>query len=241
MGIHDHKKWGIIQGGLGIEPNSLTPLHRSRAVLCSDSDSLVTFKFEVMFVPQVSGRLPEDNERFHGLLQTLLPGSGYFLCQGLPSEVASLTTCNTKTTRRWGLPFNRVDHQECALWLKVTRSPWSTSSQVQLQRCEKCTKLIKYVKRAEKRKKLVTPEQRAERLLPSSKCPLRYLSPADLKIRRRNIAKEKLTQRRKVNLPHLLTACIDHIYRYPFCSFNSSRVVMTHVSARADGLKRPCL
>jgi len=202
VGVHDHKKWGVIQGGLGIEPNSQTPLHKSRAVICSDSDSLVTFQFEVLFIPQVCGRLPDDNEKFHEILQTLLPGSGYFLCQGLPSEVASLMTCNTKSTRRWGLPFNRVDHKECPLWMKAA-SP-STSSQLQLQRCEKCTKLMYYVRRAEKRKQSVTPEQKAKRLLASSNYPLKYLSPDNLQARMKNIAQEKKSRGRKVNICWLL-------------------------------------
>ncbi len=79
VGVHDRRNWEIIQGGIGIEPNSQTPLYNPRAVTCSDSDSLVTCKFEAMFLPEVCGRLPEDNEYFHEVLQTLLPGSGYFL------------------------------------------------------------------------------------------------------------------------------------------------------------------
>ena len=83
VAVHDGRTWGIIRGGIGIEPNIQTPLHNPRIVVCSESNSSVTFKFEATYVPLVCGRLPEDNERFHELVQTLLPGSGYFLCQGL--------------------------------------------------------------------------------------------------------------------------------------------------------------
>ena len=197
VGVRDCKKWGIIHGGIRIEPNSQTPVHNPRAVISSGGNSLVTFKFEAMLLPQVSGHLPEDNERFLEVLQTLLPGSGYFLCQGLPSEVTSLMTYDTKNARRWGLPFGRIDHQECPLWVKEASS--STSPHGQPQRCEKCANLMYYVRRQEKKRKLMTPEQMAKRVLPSSHCPVKYLSPASAETRRRNIAQEKKARKRKVN------------------------------------------
>ena len=83
VAVHDGRTWGIIRGGIGIEPNIQTPLHNPRIVICSESNSSVTFKFEAAYVLLVCGRLLEDNEHFHELVQTLLPESGYFLCQGL--------------------------------------------------------------------------------------------------------------------------------------------------------------
>ena len=203
-GVHDCRKFAIIHRGLRMEFSSPTPLHNPRAVIIADSDTLVTFKFEVMFIPQVCGQLPEDNMRFHELLQTLLPGSGYFLCQGLPSDVASLMTYDTKSSRRWGLPFGRVDHQECPLWVKAASS--STSSRGQPQRCEKCINLMYYVRREAKKRRSVSIEQKANRVLPSSHCPLKYLSPASLQTRKKNIAQENKAHKRKVILGwHLLT------------------------------------
>ena len=193
MGVHDCRKVGIIHRGLRIESNSPTPLHNPRAVIYSQSDSLVTFKLEAMFVPQVEGHLPEDNTRFHEVLQTLLPASGYFLCPGLPNDVASLLTFDTKSARRWGLPFGRVDHKDCLLWVKV-----ASSSKGQPLRCEKCTNLMYYVRRAARKRRSMSAEQKAKRVLPSSHCPLKYLSPASLPSRRRNIAHEKKAQKRKV-------------------------------------------
>ena len=142
MAVHDGRTWGIIRGGIGIEPNTQTPLHNPRIVICLESNSSVTFKFEATYVPLVCGHLPEDNERFHELVQTLLPGSGYFLCQGLPSDVASLMVYDTKSARKWGLPFGRVDHKECPMWLRIE----STARSSERERCEKCSKLMYYVK-----------------------------------------------------------------------------------------------
>lgn len=105
VAVHDHRKWVIIQGGTRIELNSQTPVHNPRLIICCDVYSSVTFKFEVLFLPHVCGHLPEDSDRFYAVLQTIVPRSGYYLCQGLPSEVASLMTYDTKTARRLGLPF----------------------------------------------------------------------------------------------------------------------------------------
>ena len=196
--IHDGRRWGIIHRGIEIEPNIQTPLHNPRTVICSDSDSLVTFNFEAMFFPKVSGSLPKDNGRLHEILQTLLPGSGYFLCQGVPSDVISLMTYKTKSARRWELPFGRVDHQDCPLWVKETSS--DTSSQGQPQRCKKCAKLTYYIRREAKKRKSVTPEQKIKRVQASSHCPMMYLSPASLQTRKRNIAQEKKLMKRKVKI-----------------------------------------
>lgn len=145
------------------------------------------------------GQLPEDNMHFHELLQTLLPGSGYFLCQGLPSDLASMMTYDTKSARRWGLPFGRVDHQECPLWVKAVSS--STSSRGQPQRCEKCMNLMYYARREAKRRS-VSIEQEANRVLPSSHCPLKYLSQPVYRLETRTLPK-RIT---KGNLGwHLLT------------------------------------
>ena len=197
MAVHDGRTWGIIRGGIGIEPNIQTPVHNPRIVICLESNSSVTFKFEAMYVPLVCGRLPEDDGRFHELVQTFLPGSGYFLCQGLPSDVASLLVNDTKSARKWGLPFGRVDHRECPMWLKVDSTARS-SQRVKPQRCEKCSKLMYYVKREAKKRSSVTPDQMSARVLASSNCPFKYLSSAGLQTRRKMIKQEKKVLKTKV-------------------------------------------
>ena len=45
----------------------------------------------------VSSHIPADNIRFHQLLKSLLPESGYFVCQGVPVESSSQMTYTTKS------------------------------------------------------------------------------------------------------------------------------------------------
>ena len=76
-----------------------------------DNESLVSFKFEVLYIPLFSDCLPSDSTHFHELMKTLLPESGYFMCQGLPSEVSSQMTFKTLSACFWGIPFGRVDQR----------------------------------------------------------------------------------------------------------------------------------
>ena len=117
MLIDGEKTWGIIVGEPMIETNMQTPMHTPRMVINAVDESLVSFKFEVLYTPIVSGYVPADNIRFHQLLKSLLPESGYFMCQGIPVESSSQMTYKSKSARFWGMPFGRVDHKDCPLWL----------------------------------------------------------------------------------------------------------------------------
>lgn len=64
-----------------------------------------------------SDYLPADRIHFHEFVKTLLPESGNFMSQGLPSEVSSQMTFKTKSSRFLGMPFGCVDHKDCPLWL----------------------------------------------------------------------------------------------------------------------------
>ena len=181
-----------------MEPNIQTPLHNPRMVICSEGDQSVMFKFEATYISLLSGQLPEDSERFHELVKTLLPGSGYFLCSGLPADVASMLTYETKSARKWGLPFDRVDHKECLMWLNTDSAPGS--SRKQPQRCHKCSQLMYYVRRESRKRALLSAEHKAARIQTSSHYPMKYLSPASLQKRRSLILQEKKALKRKVCL-----------------------------------------
>ena len=109
-------------------------------VINVENESLVSFKFEVLYIPLFSGHLPADSTHFHELVKTLLPESGYFMCQGLSSEVSSQMIFKTKSARFWGIPFVHVDHNDCPLWL-VAMSATGLSS-VCVHKCDKCPNLI---------------------------------------------------------------------------------------------------
>ncbi len=180
-----------------MEPNLQTPLYSSRMVITSENETSISFKFEVLFTTIVSGIIPANLNHFHDLVNSLNPDSGYFVCQGVPRDVSALLmNCTTKSACTWGLPFGRVDHKECPLWLMAI--PVAGSS-MGIHRCDSCTQLTDYVVREAKKRKRITPEQKAARVQPSSHYPMKFLSPVSLKLRRENISRERKLLKRKVS------------------------------------------
>ena len=131
-----------------------------------------TYTFEVNFTAICTGAIGGSD--FHAWLQTMLPGSGYYLCPGIRNEVVSYTNSSAKSIRKWGFPFNRVDHRHCQLWLPMPEfsKKWSHSPT-----CEKCTALFSYLRKETKRKAVITPTRKRKRLSPTSNYPLSCLTP----------------------------------------------------------------
>ena len=191
------KKWGILQCKVEVEPNLLTPIYNPRMVITTENETSLTFKFEVLYKTLVFGHLPADLDRFHDLVKSLLPDSGYFACEGIPPDVSATMSFNTKSARIWGCPFGRVDHIDCPMWLMAI--PATGSSSLGIQRCEKCTNLMYYIVREAKKRREVTPEQKTARVQVSSHYPMKYLSPASLQLRREHISRERKFLKRKVS------------------------------------------
>ena len=143
---------------------------------------MVSFKFEVLYTPVASDYVPADNIRFHQLLKSLLPKSGYFMCQVILVESSSQMTYKTNSACFWGVPFGRVDHKDCPPWLIAVIVTGLSSAR--FQRCDKCSKLMYYVRKEANKWKLVTPKQKAARVRASSDFPMKYLSPASLQQQR---------------------------------------------------------
>ena len=78
---------------------------------------LRVFKLEAMFVTIAVGALPADRTRFHELVQSLCPKSGYFMCKGIPYEMATTMGYQTRSLCKWDFPYKRLDHKECEMWL----------------------------------------------------------------------------------------------------------------------------
>jgi hypothetical protein len=111
------------------------PSFNPRLVLQAHSDGSVEFIFEVNSVVAKSGKYPEDHDLLHELIVSLDPSSCYCICNGLSDKVRHRVkdvSLQMRGLRHWGFPFQRVDHQECDLWVKSNE----TSSI-----CSKCLKL----------------------------------------------------------------------------------------------------
>ena len=184
------KKWALVQGKIDLDSLSQSPFHNPRMIVTCENDGDFSYSFEANFVSIHHGQLPRDKECFNKLIASLLPGSGYSLCKGLPSELSTAMAFDTKKIRKWGFPFHRLDHQDCPMWF------CSISA---LERCECCSQLMYYVRRQGQKRQSVTPKQKATRVQPSSHFPLKYLSPDSLKLRRDNASKEHKSVQRKVS------------------------------------------
>lgn len=105
-----------------------------RLVLHAQSDGTVEFVLDVQSVVAHRGTLPKDRTLMHDLIASLDPNSGFYVCGGLSERMQKRIGeygLQMRGLRRWGFPFQRVDHQECDLWIKGEQSVV----------CAKCKKL----------------------------------------------------------------------------------------------------
>ena len=188
--------WVIVEGSVVVDQTSNRPIHNPRMIIAAEmtsKPSMMSYQFQANLLTLSSGLLPENDHEFYELLDTLHPFCGYAVCCGLPKDVCDeLETIQSKNTRKWGLPFGRVDHYDCLLWFQPLRK-------AEVNRCCQCTKLLHYLQSEIKRRKRVTVEQKALRTLPSSHCPVKYLSPASFSKRVKLLQHEKQVLKKQVH------------------------------------------
>jgi hypothetical protein len=233
----NQKYWATIDAGLTLDSPLSTPIPNPRLVLTAPANNLseTSYILEAHFMPVKSGSV-RDAE-FDELLRSLLPGSAYYLCEGITQEVAASITFEAKNLRRWKHPHCRVDHQQCLMWICLPGVvPLNLKYGV---RCTSCTKLHHYLMSEISRREKVAPEQKAKRILPTSKCPIKHLSPYSKEKRyelirqERTCAKGKLHKYEKYDMnvgeasnEELLTV-VEHIH-------HKSRSELDAILAEAD-------
>ncbi len=153
----------------------------------------ITFKFQAHFIPLFSGLVTDA--LFETLLKSLLPESNYRLCPGLPSDLMDDMNFECKSARKWGFPFHRIDHHKCQLWIPVKLTPWLKQEPT----CGYCKVLTRYIRERVKKHASLTPERKAKRSLPSSRCPIKYLAPASRTLRQSRSRKEKSIMKKKLD------------------------------------------
>ena len=72
--------------------------------------SEISYTLEAHFIQVKSGSVRDAD--FVEFLQSLLPGSGYYLYEGIIPEVAAGITFEARNLSRWMHPLCRVDHQQ---------------------------------------------------------------------------------------------------------------------------------
>ncbi len=187
-------RWAIIQQNVYTQGPLQTPVHNPRIVVKEVSHEEATFTFEVHCGIELHRGSVSDT-LFDMLLGTLLPGSGYELCPGLPSDVCAQLTFECKSARKWGFPFQRIDHTQCKLWYHVEADLCRIKRE---PTCDKCSHLLHYSKLQIKRRGQLTSEQKAKRTMPSSTCNLKYLSPANKRMRSQRRSMESFQARKKL-------------------------------------------
>ncbi len=160
-------------------PFEQAPTRNPRVVVRSPhAPGDVTFKFQVNFVTLQSGVVTEP--AFHQLLQMLQPKSGYYLCPGLPKNTAEQLPFNTRSARKWGYPFETVDHKKCSMWFYLGKVPKNLGRP---PTCEHCSQLYYHMTKKAKEWESITPEHKRKRTLASSNYPLKCLTHRSLKSR----------------------------------------------------------
>lgn len=167
-----------------------SPIYTPRMVISVNAENVVCFKFEALFITIAKGVLPADQNQFYKYIQSLCPDSKYFICEGIPYEMVTLMDYQTKNMRKWDFPFQRLDHNNCEMWVQ--------SGSVN-RRCYCCSNLMYYINRGAKKQQSVTPEEKAARVNPSSHFPIKFLSPADQQERRNSATKDRRTLQRQVH------------------------------------------
>ena len=190
-------RWALIEGAVTTSSplGTKLPTRNPRMVVHvpSESPSHIQYKFEVHFVLLFQG-LTTD-EQFGVLLQSLLPGSSYCLCPGMPEDLRERVDFECKSARKWGFPLQRTDHVDCQMWFQAQ----TTSHLRQEPMCEKCKSLLRYLRKRLRTLASVSPTRIGKRALPSSRCPWKYLSPAARRLRQSRVRREKSFTKKKLD------------------------------------------
>lgn len=96
-------------------------------------------------------------------------------------------TFDTKNVRQWGLPFNHVDAQSCALW----HIPHNVHNHDLRDTCQPCRVLHHGISKLVKKATCVSADQKLARTSVCSNYPLKYLSLTSKAERVSKLSKER--------------------------------------------------
>ncbi|MCG8623782.1 MAG: hypothetical protein MJE68_17545 [Proteobacteria bacterium] len=90
--------------------SSVGPIHNPHLLVSSSVGGEPQLEFQVFFL--LVCKEAYTSVVADAYLQSMLPGSGYAVCPGFPTEVSF----KPKKYREWKLPFVRHDSKSCKLW-----------------------------------------------------------------------------------------------------------------------------
>ena len=161
------------------------PLQNPRLCIYAAEDSL-QFKWQVWFRTISSGTYTFGSVQ--SFLDQLSTDSGYRVCPGIreyPPEVRF----KTKHLREWGLPFNRIDSDNCLLWHIPNNRRHPCGDRLR-DGCASCRRLDHDIQQLLQSSAETSEAQKSSRGRVGSNYPLKYLSPASKAERTSRIIKE---------------------------------------------------
>ena len=175
------------------------PLKPARMIFDSEGE----YSFEVLLkkIQTGSWRASEPPHKvISGILDTLLPSSGYVLCPGIrdyESQYGEFIRFKSKNMRIWMEPIQRHDSTECSLWHKPGNTR-SASNSLLSDVCANCKRLVHDLNAIKTRVLAASPGHKEIWVEPSSNRPLKYLSPASQTERLAKSSKERKKQHKAV-------------------------------------------
>ena len=164
--------------------SNVGPIYNPRIVILYDGATEPKLEFQGFFKAIVKMQAAADQ-----YLSSLLPGSGYTVCSGIPA-IPEEVRFSPKKYRAWTSPFVRHDSHNCKLWMVPTHHRRAPDDPL-YNSCSSCRLLWHDVGVLVRRSRKISPSNKAKRRLPSSKTKMMYLSPGSFTQRPRNSRVER--------------------------------------------------
>lgn len=176
-------------------------------------DENMQYSLQVLLHTIESGKV-ESTDHFAKLCNKISDYSSYKFCPGFeyelymekyytkiryhPSQVLITTS-----------PFKRVQSSLCKMWHKVPKNATKAQKSSLSMLCGTCKRLRGELDRASKRCANYSPRRKIKRQQPSSNYPLKYMSPASLKMRKRNTQHERNKDRKALEKYRHMEVTLD--------------------------------
>ena len=102
-----------------------------------------------------------------------------------------------KSVRKISDPILRIDSKNCSLWHKLARNANIFEKDMPAVLCQPCKRLRSDLEQRLKTSTM-TPEEKENRVQPSSHYPVKYLSPASMKKKKQNTQLERSSDKKKL-------------------------------------------
>ncbi len=111
-------------------------------------------------------------------------------------KYASIIPYQSKSVKILTEPIERVESPNCQRWHTLARNSSIMERNLDWVLCQACKKMCSYLDQRVCATSSVTPNKKASRQEPSSKCPLSCLSPASHKKRKCNLMNERMQDKK---------------------------------------------